>query len=120
MEEIVTVQDRKRKKFPVTKMIVYAVLVLYSIFLFAPILTILVSSFIPGDELARAEWYVWGVSTIESADHVGIVTYVACATFINKKHTHKQNIIFFFITFSSIIFLHVYALKSNSFFISRF
>ena len=56
MEEIVTVQDRKRKKFPVTKMIVYAVLVLYSIFLFAPILTILVSSFIPGDELARAAW----------------------------------------------------------------
>ena len=62
MEEIVTVQDRKRKKFPVTKMIVYAVLVLYSIFLFAPILTILVSSFIPGDELARAEWYVWGTA----------------------------------------------------------
>ena len=62
MEEIVTVQDRKRKKFPVTKMIVYAVLVLYSIFLFVPILTILVSSFIPGDELARAEWYVWGTA----------------------------------------------------------
>jgi len=62
MEDNISVKERKHKKFPTSKVIIYAVLSLYSLFLVMPILTILVSSFIPGKELAAAEGYVWGTA----------------------------------------------------------
>ena len=62
MENIDFVKAKPRKKITAGRVISDAVLILYSIFLFAPMLCILVTSFIPSDELIRADGYLWGTA----------------------------------------------------------
>lgn len=62
MENSLLTQTKPKKKVKVGKIISYAVLILYSVFLFAPMLCILVTSFIPSDELISAEGYLWGTA----------------------------------------------------------
>ena len=47
------------KKISFGRVLLFLTLVLYAVFLFLPIVTVLVTSFIPSDELVRAEKFVW-------------------------------------------------------------
>ena len=48
------------KKITVGKILVYAVLILYTVFLFFPIITVLLTSFVPTEELATSTEFIWG------------------------------------------------------------
>ena len=48
------------KKITVGKILVYAVLIFYTVFLFFPIITVLLTSFVPTEELATSTEFVWG------------------------------------------------------------
>ena len=48
-----------KKKFSLGKLLIFAVLILYTVFLFFPIATILLTSFVPSNELATSTEFVW-------------------------------------------------------------
>lgn len=47
------------KKFSVGKILLLAVLIVYTAFLFFPIVTVLLTSFVPSEELATATDFIW-------------------------------------------------------------
>ncbi len=47
------------KKLSLGKILIFAVLILYTVFLFFPIMTILLTSFVPSQELATSKDFVW-------------------------------------------------------------
>ena len=47
------------KKLSFGKILIFAVLILYTVFLFFPIITILLTSFVPSNELATSTDFVW-------------------------------------------------------------
>ena len=47
------------KKITVGRIFVYIALILYTIFLFFPIITVLISSFVPTEELATSTDFIW-------------------------------------------------------------
>lgn len=49
-----------RKKLSVGKILVYVVLLAYTVFLFFPIITVLITSFVPAEELATSSEFIWG------------------------------------------------------------
>lgn len=50
---------KKHKKLTVGKLLIYIVLLIYTVFLFFPILTVLLTSFVPSEELTTNEEFVW-------------------------------------------------------------
>ena len=48
-----------RKKLTFGRILIVAILVIYTIFLFFPIITILLTSFIPTEELATSTKFIW-------------------------------------------------------------
>ena len=48
-----------KKKFSFVKLLVFAALILYTVFLFFPIATILLTSFVPSSELAVSSDFIW-------------------------------------------------------------
>ena len=56
------------KKISIGRILIFAVLILYTIFLFFPIVTILITSFVPSEELATSTEFVWwsGNATLEA------------------------------------------------------
>ena len=48
-----------QKKFSIGKAILLAALIVYTAFLFFPIITVLLTSFVPSDELATATDFIW-------------------------------------------------------------
>lgn len=48
-----------KKKFSIGRMLILAVLLVYTVFLFFPIITILITSFTPGEELIANKDFVW-------------------------------------------------------------
>lgn len=48
-----------KKKLSLGKILIFAVLILYTVFLFFPIMTILLTSFVPSQELATSKDFVW-------------------------------------------------------------
>ena len=63
------------KKYTVGKAIVFAVLILYTLFLFFPILTILLTSFMPSNELATSKDFVWWAEGMNLEAYKTIFTY---------------------------------------------
>ncbi|MBQ8802820.1 MAG: carbohydrate ABC transporter permease [Tyzzerella sp.] len=49
-----------KKKLSVGQIFIYIVLLVYTVFLFFPIATVLVTSFVPTEELATSTGFVWG------------------------------------------------------------
>ena len=47
------------KKLTIGRVVLFLALILYTIFLFFPIITVLLTSFIPSEELARAKTFIW-------------------------------------------------------------
>lgn len=50
---------RRSDKLTVGKLLIYLVLIVYTLFLFFPIITVLITSFIPSQELATSTTFVW-------------------------------------------------------------
>ena len=48
-----------KKKFSFGRMLLFTVLVLYTVFLFFPIVTVLLTSFVPSEELATSTDFIW-------------------------------------------------------------
>lgn len=48
-----------KKKWTVGKVLVYVALITYTIFLFFPIITVLITSFVPSSELATSKEFIW-------------------------------------------------------------
>ena len=48
-----------KKKFSFARLLIFVVLILYTVFLFFPIVTILLTSFVPSDELAVSTDFIW-------------------------------------------------------------
>lgn len=48
------------KKLSVGKILVYIALLIYTVFLFFPIITVLLTSFVPSEELAISTEFIWG------------------------------------------------------------
>ena len=48
-----------KKKLSLGKILIITVLVLYTVFLFFPIMTVLLTSFVPTDELATSKEFIW-------------------------------------------------------------
>ena len=48
-----------KKKWTVGKVLVYVALITYTIFLFFPIMTVLITSFVPSSELATGKEFIW-------------------------------------------------------------
>ena len=48
-----------KKKFPLGKILIILALILYTVFLFFPIVIILITSFTPSEELAGTTNFVW-------------------------------------------------------------
>ncbi len=49
-----------KKKLSIGQILIYIVLILYTVFLFFPIITVLITSFIPTEELAVSKEFIWG------------------------------------------------------------
>ena len=64
-----------KKKLTVGKILLYTVLILYTVFLFFPIMTILLSSFVPTDELATSKDFVWWSDNFTLDAYKTIFTY---------------------------------------------
>lgn len=47
------------KKFSFGRMLIFVVLILYTVFLFFPIITVLLTSFVPSEELATSTDFIW-------------------------------------------------------------
>ena len=52
-------RSKKNKNLSVGRIVTYAVLLIYALFLFAPMITIFITSFVPTDELAVGEKFIW-------------------------------------------------------------
>lgn len=63
-----------KKRFSIGKTLVYIALITYTLFLFFPIITILLTSFIPTEELAVSSGFVWW------SDNVNLDAYAAIFT----------------------------------------
>lgn len=48
-----------KKKLSLGRILVFAILALYTVFLFFPIITILITSFVPTEELATSSTFIW-------------------------------------------------------------
>jgi len=48
-----------KKKWTLGKVLVYVALITYTIFLFFPIMTVLITSFVPSSELATSKDFIW-------------------------------------------------------------
>ena len=48
------------KKLSFGKIVIYVVLLVYTVFLFFPIITVLLTSFVPSEELATSTEFIWG------------------------------------------------------------
>ena len=64
-----------KKKLTVGKILLYTVLILYTVFLFFPIMTILLTSFVPTDELATSKDFVWWSDNFTLDAYKTIFTY---------------------------------------------
>lgn len=60
------------KKITVGKILVYVVLIAYTVFLFFPILTVLLTSFVPSEELAVSTDFIWGSKNANINAYVSI------------------------------------------------
>lgn len=62
------------KKFTVGKMLIYVALFAYAIFLFFPIITVLITSFVPSSELATSKDFIWGSQNANIEAYISIFT----------------------------------------------
>ena len=63
-----------QKKFPIGRILVYIALVMYAVFLFFPIATIFVTSFVPTEELASSTKFTWWSSNANLEAYKAIFT----------------------------------------------
>jgi multiple sugar transport system permease protein len=64
-----------KKKLSLGKILIFAVLILYTVFLFFPIMTILLTSFVPTEELATSKDFVWWPDNFTLDAYRTIFTY---------------------------------------------
>ena len=64
-----------KKKLSLGKILIFAVLILYTAFLFFPIMTILLTSFVPTEELATSKDFVWWPDNFTLDAYRTIFTY---------------------------------------------
>ena len=70
-----SVQIYKDKKKPsIGRILVYIVLIAYTIFLFFPIITVLITSFIPTEELATSSEFIWWSENANLDAYIAIFT----------------------------------------------
>ncbi len=62
------------KKLTIGKLLIYVVLILYTIFLFFPIITVLITSFVPSAELATSKEFIWGSKNANIEAYISIFT----------------------------------------------
>lgn len=60
------------KKITVGKVLVYVALIAYTIFLFFPIITVLITSFVPTEELATSTEFIWGSKNANLEAYISI------------------------------------------------
>ena len=64
-----------KKKLTLGRVLIFAVLLLYTAFLFFPIITILLTSFIPSEELATGTKFIWWSENMNLDAYKTIFTY---------------------------------------------
>lgn len=60
------------KKLSIGKILVYVVLLAYTVFLFFPIITVLLTSFVPTEELATSAEFIWGSKNANLEAYISI------------------------------------------------
>ena len=65
---------RNKKKISLGKILVYLVLIIYTAFLFFPILTVLITSFVPTEELATSTQFTWWSPNANLEAYIAIFT----------------------------------------------
>lgn len=66
---------KPRKKLTAGKVMIYVVMLIYSAFLFFPILTVLLTSVVPESELSVAEGFVWWPESFSIDSYLAIFQY---------------------------------------------
>ncbi len=64
-----------KKKFTLGTLLLYAALIVYTVFLFFPIATVLITSFIPSEELAVSKGFVWWSDNMSLDAYKAIFTH---------------------------------------------
>lgn len=59
MKGSLQVRINRERKLPWSKIVIYTLLALYTAFLFFPMLTVLITSFVPAEEIAVSRTFVW-------------------------------------------------------------
>lgn len=67
--------NNKKKKFSVAKLLIYLVMLVYTVFLFFPIITVLITSFVPSEELAVSRQFIWWPENANLDSYLAIFTY---------------------------------------------
>ena len=62
------------KKISIGKILVYLALIVYTVFLFFPIITVLITSFVPTEELATSTEFIWGSKNANLDAYISIFT----------------------------------------------
>lgn len=63
-----------KKKLTLGRLLVYFVLIFYTLFLFFPIVTVLITSFVPSEELATSVDFIWGSKNANLDAYIAIFT----------------------------------------------
>lgn len=64
----------KYKKLPIGRILVYVALIIYTVFLFFPIMTVLLTSLIPTEELATSKEFIWWSTNVNFEAYKAIFT----------------------------------------------
>lgn len=62
------------KKLTLGRILLYVALIFYTLFLFFPIITVLITSFVPSTELATSKEFIWGSSNANLEAYISIFT----------------------------------------------
>lgn len=62
------------KKLSVGRILTYVLLSMYTVFLFFPIMTVLITSFIPSSELATSKEFVWWSKNVNLESYIAVFT----------------------------------------------
>lgn len=62
------------KKLTLGRIMIYVALIFYTLFLFFPIITVLITSFVPSTELATSKEFIWGSKNANLEAYISIFT----------------------------------------------
>ena len=73
------------KKLTFGKLLIFAVLIVYTLFLFFPIITILITSFVPSEELATSTDFIWWSENANLEAYKTIFVYDSAERYLRLK-----------------------------------